>query len=291
MKKFHLAVIAVIGAATLVGCGNSTPKADLKNDVDTLSYACGLAQSRGLREFLTARMDVDTAYIDQFIKGLNAAINAGGDKKKAAYNAGLQIGSQIGNQMIPGINGELFDGDTTRTISVKNFMAGFISGVKGENKDMTQEEAMDVYRTKHDQVLNSVLEEHYASNKEAGEKFLAANAKKQGVVTLPSGVQYKVLKEGKGELPVDTSVVSINYEGRLINDTIFDSSYKKGTPVKLSLNRVIAGWTDALKHMPVGSEWEIYIPQDMAYGARKQAKIDPFSVLIFKVELLSIENK
>ena len=208
-------------AATFVSCGNSTPKADLKDEVDTLSYAMGMAQTQGLKEYLSDRLQIDTAYMDDFIKGLNDGANAGDDKKKAAYYAGIQIGP----------------------------------------------------------------------NKVAGEKFLAANKKKPGVVTLPSGVQYKVIKEGNGPMPKDTSMVKVQYEGKTIDGNVFDSSYKRGEPVSLRANQVIKGWTEALVHMPVGSVWEVYIPQNLAYGEREQGQIKPFSVLIFKIELVSLGEK
>ena len=122
-------------AATFVACGNSTPKADLKTDVDTMSYAMGMSQTQGLKEFMVERMGVDTAYMDDFIKGLNDGANAGDDKKKAAYYAGIQIGQQISNQMVKGINHEVFGDDSTKTISLKNFMAGFITGTRQEGLD------------------------------------------------------------------------------------------------------------------------------------------------------------
>jgi FKBP-type peptidyl-prolyl cis-trans isomerase FklB len=131
----------------------------------------------------------------------------------------------------------------------------------------------------------------YGPNKEAGEKFLAANAKKAGVKTLAGGVQYKVIKEGTGAIPADTSLVKVHYEGRLINDTIFDSSYKRGEPATFRANQVIKGWTEALTHMPAGSIWEVYIPQELAYGERAQRNIDPFSALIFKIELIEVNPK
>lgn len=290
MKKLHLVVIAVIAAATLVGCGNSTPKANLKTDIDTLSYAFGLAQTRGLKEYLAGRMGVDTAYMDQFIKGLNAGMNASDDPKHVAYNAGVQIGQQINNQMMPGINNEIFGPDTTQTISRKNFMAGFITGVNNGKSVLGDADAMMLFQMKMDEIKSREAEKQFGGNKKAGEKFLLANAKKPGVQTLPSGVQYRVIKEGNGETPSDSSVVTVNYEGRLLNDTIFDSSYKRGTPAKFRVNGLIPGWKDALTHMPVGSAWEIYVPQEQAYGGRGAAKIEPFSMLIFKVELLSIEK-
>ncbi len=290
MKKLVIAAFVAVAAAAFTACGNSTPKANLKSDVDTMSYAIGLAQTQGLREYLVGRMGMDTTYIDQFIKGLNDGVNVGDDKKKAAYYAGVQIGQQISTQMIPGINHEIFGDDSTKTISLKNFMAGFVTGATNSKGLMSAEEAQVIFQTKMQQIKAKVAEEQYGANKKAGEKFLAANSKKPGVKTLPSGVQYKVIKEGTGAIPADTSLIKVNYEGRLVNDTVFDSSYKRGTPATMRANQVIKGWTEVLTKMPVGSEWEVYIPQELAYGEREMGQIKPFSALVFKIELLSIEK-
>ncbi|MGM9732650.1 MAG: FKBP-type peptidyl-prolyl cis-trans isomerase [Prevotella sp.] len=290
MKKFSVMAAMAIVAAGMVSCGKSTPKADLKSDVDTLSYAIGMAQTQGLKEYLVERMDVDTTYMKEFIKGLNEGANAGDDKKKAAYYAGIQIGQQISNIMMKNINREIFGNDSTKTISLKNFMAGFVSGVTGKNGLMTPEQAGATTQTKMQEIKAKEMMKQYGPNKEKGEKFLAENAKKEGVKTLPSGVQYKVIKEGSGSIPADTSKVKVNYEGRTIDGKVFDSSYKRNQPLTLRCNQTIKGWTDAMVHMPVGSVWEVYIPQDLAYGEREQGDIKPFSVLIFKIELLGIEK-
>lgn len=290
MKKLTFVAAMAIAAATFTGCGNSTPKANLKTDVDTLSYAIGLAQTQGLKEYLIGRMNIDTTYMDQFIKGLNEGANAGDDKGRAAYYAGIQIGQQISNQMITGINQEVFGSDSTKTISLKNFMAGFITGTTGKKGLMTIEEAGQVAQTKMSEIRAKVMEKEYGPNKAAGEKFLAENKKKEGVKTLPSGVQYKVIKVGNGAMPADTSMVKVHYEGKTLDGKVFDSSYKNGQPVSLRANQVIKGWTEALVHMPVGSVWEVYIPQELAYGEREQGQIKPFSALIFKIELISIEK-
>ena len=291
MKKFSI-LAAVVLAAIMGSCTNGTPTANLKDDVDTLSYAFGIAQTRGLKDYLAMRMDVDTTYIDEFIKGLNESVNAGDNKKKAAYYAGLQIGQQISQQMVKGINHEVFGDDSTKTISMKNFLAGFITGTTGKKGLMTVEEAGKTAQMKAMAIKAKNMEKQYGSNKAAGEKFLAANKKKAGVVTLPSGVQYKVIKEGNGPMPKDTSMVTVNYEGRTIEGKVFDSSYKRGEPVQLRANQVIKGWTEALIHMPVGSVWEVYIPQNLAYGDREQGNdIKPFSALIFKIELVSLGGK
>ena len=154
---------------------------------------------------------------------------------------------------------------------------------------MTIEQAQMTAQTLMTRIKGKNMEKQYGPNKEAGEKFLAANKTKAGVKTLPSGVQYKVIKEGKGAMPKDTSMVEVQYEGKTIDGKVFDSSYQRGNPVSLRANQVIKGWTDALVHMPVGSVWEVYIPQNLAYGEREQGTIKPFSALIFKIELLSVK--
>ena len=279
-----------IVAAMFTACGNGTPKANLKNDIDTMSYAIGMAQTQGLKEYLVQRLGVDTAYMDDFIKGLNDGANAGDDKKQAAYYAGIQIGQQIGNQMVKGINHEVFGDDSTQTISLKNFMAGFVSGTTGAKGLMTVEQAQQIAQTKMEQIKAKNMEKQFGANKAAGEKYLVEYKKGKDVKELKGGVLYKVIKEGTGAIPTDTSMVSVQYEGKTIDGKVFDSSYKSKEPVKLRANQVIPGWTEALTHMPVGSVWEVVIPQEKAYGAREQREIKPFSALIFKIELLGIEK-
>jgi FKBP-type peptidyl-prolyl cis-trans isomerase len=129
-------------------------------------------------------------------------------------------------------------------------------------------------------------------NKTEGAAFLAANKSKPGVVTLPSGLQYKILKEGTGPKPTASDTVACNYRGTLINGTEFDSSYKTGQPATFPVSGVIKGWTEALQLMPVGSKWQLFIPSDLAYGNRGAgADIGPDTTLIFEVELLSIQDK
>ena len=293
MKKFTVTALAAVAAVMMyASCDNGAPKASLKSDVDTVSYAIGMAQTQGLKDYLVGRLGVDTTYMDEFIKGLNEGANAGDDKKKAAYYAGIQIGQQISNQMVKGINHELFGDDSTKTISLKNFMAGFISGTTGKGGLMTPDSAAQVAQQLMRTIKAKNMEKEFGPNKKAGEDFLKENAKKQDVKTLKSGVQYKVIKEGTGALPKDTSLVKVHYEGRLLNDSVFDSSYKRGEPITLRCNQTIKGWTDAMVHMPAGSVWEVYIPQELAYGERQQgADIKPFSMLIFKIELLEVDGK
>ena len=186
--------------------------------------------------------------------------------------AGLQIGQQISNQMMKGINQELFGTDSTKTISKENFLAGFIAGTLEKGGVMTMEAAQEYTRTAMETIKAKALEEKYADYKAENEKFLAENKTKDGVKTTASGLQYKVITEGK-------------------DGTEFDSSYKRNEPSTFRANQVIKGWTEALTMMPVGSKWELYIPQELAYGARESGnQIKPFSTLIFEVELLGIEK-
>ena len=288
MKKLTFVAAMAIAAATFTSCGNSTPKADLKTDVDTLSYAMGMVQSQGLKDYLVGRMGIDTTYMDQFIKGLNDGAAAGDDKGKAAYYAGIQIGQQVANQMVKGINHELYGEDSTKTISMKNLLAGFITGATGKKGLYSMMDAQQIAQTKTTALKTQNMLKQYGPNKEEGEKFMAMNKKKEGVKVLPSGVQYKVIKEGTGVMPKDTSLVTVNYEGKTLDGKVFDSTYKRNEPVELRANQVIKGWTEALVHMPEGSVWEVYIPQNLAYGERETGSIKPFSALVFKIELVKV---
>ena len=290
MKKLTFLASLAIAAATLTSCGNSTPKADMKNDVDSMSYCIGLVQSQYLRQAIEQGQVIDTTYIDELIKGINEGANAGDDKKKAAYYTGLQIGQQLSTQLVKGVNHEVFGTDSTKTVSLKNILAGFITGVSGKKGVMTVDQAQVLAQTKMKTIKAASMEKEFGPNKKAGEKFLAENKKKPGVVTLSSGLQYKVIKEGNGTIPADTTKVKVHYEGRTIDGKVFESSYKNGQPVEIMPKQFIPGWTVALTHMPAGSVWEVYIPQELGYGERQAGDIKPFSTLIFKIELISVEK-
>lgn len=290
MKKISV-IVAAAAALVMASCGNGTPKADMKNDVDSLSYAIGMAQTQGLQDYLVMRMGVDTTYMDEFVKGLNEGVNTGSDKKKQAYYAGLQIGQQVSEQMIKGLNMELFGEDSTQTVSLKNFMAGFVAGTLKKDGKMTMEEATKYAETTMRTVKARQMEKNFGENKKAGEEFLAAKAKEEGVKKIEgTGVLYEVLTEGNGEIPADSSVVKVRYEGSLIDGTVFDGNMDAKEPMSIRCTNVIQGWTAALTHMPVGSKWKVYIPQEMAYGEREAGdKIKPFSTLVFIIDLVGIE--
>jgi FKBP-type peptidyl-prolyl cis-trans isomerase FklB len=172
---------------------------------------------------------------------------------------------------------------------------GLRDGLAGGKTLLTEEEAQAAIKAVQDEVGKQQMEKMQvegAANKKEGDAFLAANKGKEGVVTLPSGLQYKILKAGTGPKPTTNDTVVCNYRGTLINGTEFDSSYKRGQPVTFPVSGVIKGWTEALQLMPVGSKWQLFIPADLAYGDRGAgADIGPGSTLIFEVELVSIQDK
>lgn len=290
MKTLKTLAIMATAALTFSACGNSSaPRADLKTDIDSMSYAIGLLQSQYVRQAIQQGQVIDTTYIDDFVKGINEGVNAGDDKKKAAYIMGLQVGQQLSTQLVKGVNQQIFGDDSTKTISLKNLLAGFITGATGKKGLMTPESANQIAQSKMEQIKNATMSKQYGANKAAGEKWLAENKKKPGVVTLPSGLQYKVIKEGKGAIPTDTTTVQVQYEGRTIDGKVFESSYKNGNgPVSMVPAQMIPGWTQALTRMPQGSIWEVYIPQQLAYKDRQAGNIKPFSTLIFKIELVKV---
>ena len=289
MKK--ISVIAAAFMALVMGsCSNGTPKAELKSDVDSLCYAIGMANSQGLKDYLVMRMGVDTTYLNEFIKGLNEGANAGDNKKMQAYFAGVQIGQQLSVQMVPGLNQELFGADSSLYVGQNNFVAGFVAGTMEDTVVMTMEDA-NLYADKNmRQIKARQMEAQYGENKKAGEAFMAEIAKKEGVKQLEeSGVYYEVITEGKGQIPADTSFVKVKYEGTLIDGTVFDGNLDAEKPMTFRCNQVIPGWTMALTHMPAGSKWKVYIPQEMAYGEREAGdKIKPFSTLVFVIDLVSV---
>lgn len=287
MKKVSF-LMALAVAAGLASCTAQSPKANLKTDLDSLSYAIGMARTEGLDQYL-AQQGIDSTQMADFLKGFNEGATKI-DKKNAAYMAGLQVGQMVSKQWVEGFNQQIFGGDSTKTISRENLLAGFVAGVLGKGA-MDMAKAQEYMNTQMEAIKEKATAEKYAENKAAGEKFLAENKGKEGVVTTPSGLQYKIITKGDGAIPADTSKVKVNYKGTLIDGTEFESTYKRNEPATFLANQVIKGWTEALTMMPVGSKWELYIPYNLAYGSRETGgQIKPFSVLIFELELLGIEK-
>lgn len=287
MKKLSfLAAVAI--AAGFASCSAPSPKADFENNVDSLSYAIGMAGTEGLEQYFM-QQGIDSAHVADFVKGFNEGASKQGPKD-IAYVLGLQVGLTVGNQWVEGYNRQIFGNDSTMSLNRDNLLAGFVDGVVGREKVMAKMEAAAYRRTEMEAAREKAVAVQFADNKAAGEKFLAENKTKEGVQTTASGLQYKIIKKGNGAVPADTSRVEVNYRGTLIDGTEFDSSYKRKKPATFLANRVIKGWTEALTMMPVGSKWELYIPYELAYGSRQSGKIKPFSALIFEVELLGIKE-
>jgi FKBP-type peptidyl-prolyl cis-trans isomerase len=289
MKKFILGVAALAAITMGFSSCNKAPKAELKSETDSLAYSYGMTTSRGLKEYLV-RLEVDTTKnMDAFIKGFLKATKDMSDEEKAEM-VGAQIGQQVMQQMMPHFESLVQDGDTTKVFNKNDYLAGFVAGVMEDSKIMTAEEAATYAETVQNRMVSEKAAAKYGDYRKANEAFLAENAKKAGVTTTASGLQYEVLKAGTGIKPTAASVVKVHYHGTLIDGTVFDSSVERKEPATFGVSEVIKGWTEALQLMPVGSKWRLYIPQELAYGPAEQGTIKPFSTLIFDVELISIEK-
>jgi FKBP-type peptidyl-prolyl cis-trans isomerase FklB len=202
-------------------------------------------------------------------------------REKLSYSIGLDIGKNLKKQAI--------DVDT------KLLLKGLTDGLSGVTPSLTEDEIKEVFtvfqktmETRHNERQMKLAEK----NKAEGEAYLAANKAKEGVITLPSGLQYKELTAGTGPSPTVTDTVTVNYRGSLIDGTEFDSSYKRGQPLKIGVSGVIPGWTEALQLMKVGAKWQLFIPANLAYGTQGAGQtIEPNAVLIFEVELIGIEPR
>ena len=286
MKNVKWLMVLAAGLG-LASCSSSHgPKANLQTQMDSLSYMIGVNNNNGLMEYAHQRLGVDSAYIGDFKRGVvqGAKIT---DEKQKAYMAGMQIGLQIGGDMIDNIQGQVLRGDTVNTLSKNDFIAGFISYLFGE-ADVTLDEAGEYLREFTDNKKLRENEIKYGEWKKQNEDFIAENKTKEGIQVTESGLQYRIIKKGTGEIPTENSSVDVNYKGTLIDGTEFDSSYKRNKPSTFKVKAVIKGWAEALQMMPVGSKWELYIPNDLAYGAKQSGKVKPFSALIFEVELVKI---
>ena len=287
MKKLNiLFAIACITLVSFVSCNNNTTKKPiLSSQIDSLNYAFGLTNGEGIRDYYF-KNDTTGAKLDSFLKGLNEGLEAKEDGKNTELtNIASQIGATLKQQQTIGLLG-----DTTLTVDYDLIRQGLINGIKKFDTQMSAAEAQEYLNTTMQELYEKRMAIEYKENKLAGEAFLAENATKQGVFVTESGLQYKIIKNGRGAKPTETSMIKVHYHGTLIDETVFDSSVESGRPVTFGVNQVIKGWTEALQLMPVGSKWILYIPQELAYGVQDQGTIKPFSTLIFEVELISIEN-
>ena len=284
MKKLILTALVLVASASLFTVSAANKKDNnkdkktvtpvvLKTAHDSLSYAAGVNATRGLLNYVQQSYQVDTAYMENFIRGYKDALAMGINPRTIAYSAGMQIAKLVEQRVYPGTKEELKSANDS--ISHALFQEGFMAALANDTTFFSTKKAVD-YQT---DVLAG-----------AGKRFLAENAMKPGVKVLPSGLQYKVITEGHGEVPKASDEVEVIYEGRLIDGTVFDATSKHGgnKTDKFKAGNLIKGWTEALTTMPVGSKWQLYIPQELAYGARQAGQIPPYSTLVFDLELVSI---
>lgn len=204
------------------------------------------------------------------------------EQSSEVQKVGYAIGFDMGQNLKDGAD----------DMDLEAFYLGLKDAYANKEGALNQDQIQEVVRTyleRKQQEMMKKTEEKAANNKAAGEAFLAENAKKEGVKTTASGLQYKVIKEGTGNSPKATDTVVVHYEGKLIDGTVFDSSFERGEPISFPLNEVIAGWTEGLQLMKAGGEYELYVPSDLAYGETGNPSIEPNSVLIFKIQLLDEE--
>lgn len=288
-EKAAAAATLMAPAQTQASPSFVVPSVNLTSKDDSIAYIFGLSQAEGLKSFMKQQLGIDSIYTDSFSQGINDRLNVDpNDKAKQAYNQGMNIGSQI-EQMAANLSKDYYAADPDKKIDPKTIAAGIFAGLYGKDA-MSSQDAMKEFNSRLEAQKSANQERLYGKNKEEGAAFLAENKTKEGVVELPSGLQYKVITMGTGEKPKPTSKVKVNYVGRLIDGTEFDSSYKRKEPTSFKCNQVIKGWTEALCLMTEGSTWELYIPYNLAYGERAAGKIPPYSTLIFTVELLEIED-
>ena len=296
MKKniVSLTGVALAAALMLSSCGNSyktVTEDDLKDGLDSVSYAAGVAMSEGLIPYLQNRMEIDTAYIDQVLAGIQAGAKEGLSEKEKAYEVGKQIGYQIRHQNMKYMAQSVFAGDTAAAFNDDLFFAAFMASVNGDSVLINNMEAQNIMREQTEKNRQAMMEAKYGENKLAGIAYLENNKNQDGWQETESGLQYKVVKSGNGKKPTPTDRVKVNYHGTLIDGTVFDSSVERGTPAEFSVSGVIKGWSEGLQLMGVGDKFEFAIPYELAYGDREMGNIKPFSTLLFEVELLEIVKK
>ena len=264
------------GKAITGKCPTKVKSVVLNSMIDSVNYAFGYLNGNEIAQYVLL-MDSTGEMHKEFFANINKGL-ASNVKNPQLNHMGEQIGKSIKDQEAQGLIGE-----PSLATDFELIKQGFINGLLGYEEQMTGEVAGEYIQS----TMNTIK---YCNTKEDGEKFLAENALREGVITTASGLQYEVIKMGKGKKPVATDNVRVHYHGTLTNGVVFDSSVDRGEPITFGLTQVIAGWTEALQLMPVGSKFKLYIPQQLGYGSQQAGSIPPYSTLIFEVELLGIEK-
>lgn len=301
MKQLILSAVA-LSAVLLSSCGHETPKPTFNSEADSLSYILGMANSPSeaeLKMYLSdPRTGSDSAFVEEFLRGLNDGMQAADNKKKAAYMAGVQSGMRMAAGLKQ-VEGNVFANDSTKHFSRKNFIAGFNYGVDGKHtalkvdgKPVDKMSAGELANRRIQELSKKAMAQKYQQNKENSEKFLAAKAKEEGVQQLEGGVLYKVITEGTGVKPAEGERVRITYVGSFINGQEFDASRNHSSEadksVEMPIGRSVPGFDAALRAMAEGAEWEVYIPAEQGYGDQENGLIPPYSALVFKIKVIKV---
>lgn len=247
---------------------------------DSASYAMGVLQAPSLMQYLQQREGVDSAYISEALSALSANLTEEQTNRIIAFATGLKI-AKMNESMKSDLNRQLTGKADTTFLNLNLMNQALTDAGTGKAGMLTAEQAMALMERQEKFVAEGMRLE--------GEKWLDENAQKEGVVTTASGLQYKVLTQGEGKKATADNMVEVHYEGRLLDGTIFDSSYQRGQTASFKPTQVIKGWTEALQMMPEGSTWELYIPYNLAYGERGNRNIPPYSTLIFKVQVIAVK--
>ena len=258
----------------------------LQTKSDSISYAAGQAFTNGLMPYVEQQLKVDTAYMADFIAGLKDALNMSDTPADKARLAGAQIASMVRDRMIPNVKEQA---GSSVTINEALLKRGFTDAVEKDASILSVEESSKYFEGE----MKAIKDQEAAAAKAKGAAWLAENKKNAGVVELPSGLQYKIITAGNGPVAEADQDVVVKYEGKLLDGTVFDSSYTRNPQTTtFKPSQVIKGWTEALTMMPQGSTWELYIPENLGYGERGAGpKIPPYSTLIFKVEVVEVKAK
>lgn len=271
MKKINITVLLLCAALSA-----NAQKVELKNAMDSLSYAAGASQLPM----------VDKDCIPDYMKGLEEGMKLGNDKNRLAYCMGIIYGHQISNnEFISAMSKQIFVEDSTLTINKDLFIKGFVDATTGKSQ-MSLEKALSVKNEKAEKVQEKMALLTYGDYKRENELFLENNAKQKGVVVLPSGLQYKVLRMGKGSKPKKLDRVNMLYKLTTIKGSVIESCEDISQPAACIPDKTIRGLREALLQMPLGSKWIIYVPSKLAYKAESYKGIKPFSTLIYELEVL-----
>ena len=262
------------------------------DEFEKLAYDMGFTAVSGAKQMMQSS-GVAAKNLDKFFEGMKDGLKSRGNSKKLSESLGLMMGLQIANNLFPGVEQQIYATDSTKKISTANYLAGVYdalnhkSSMQYKGKPLTRETANEYIQERINAAAEVEMAKQPGADKQKNEAYMATKAKEAGIQKLPEGVLYKEIKKGSGPIAKENQTVEVEYEGRLINDTIFDKSEK---PVTFPVNAVVKGWQVVLTHMPAGSEWEVYIPWNVGYGARGAGQnIPPFSTLIFKMKLISVK--